>query len=48
MSTPSSAPRTPPMIPPMIAPTAEPAPILPASPRIPSLSSACVTVPRIG
>jgi hypothetical protein len=36
------------MMPPMIAPTAEPAPILPTSPLMPSLSSACVTMPCIG
>ena len=40
ISTPSSAPFTPPMMPPMIAPTAEPAPIRPASPLMPSLSIA--------
>ena len=47
--TPSSAPFTPPMMPPMIAPTRRrPRRSGRPSPLIPSLSSACVTVPRIG
>ena len=41
---PASAPFAPPRMPPMIAPTPAPTPIFPASPLMPSLSSACVTV----
>ena len=48
MRMPASAPLNPPRMPPMIAPTAAPVPILPTSPLMPSLSSACVTVARIG
>ena len=45
---PASAPFAPPRIAPMTAPTPAPAPIFPASPLMPSLSSASVTVARIG
>ena len=47
MRTPSNAPFAPPMIPPMMAPMPAPAPIFPASPLMPSLSSACVTVQEL-
>ena len=45
---PASAPFAPPRIAPRIAPAPAPMPMRSASPRMPSLSSACVTVARIG